>query len=77
MGGACCLHDRGVQKLTLNMLCPFLTSPGEGRPQHNITCPWAINFVDKQNEGQFCAPGYNINLIRLTHEYIELKWIHV
>ena len=37
MGGACCLHDRGVQKLTLNMLCPFLTSPGEGRPQHYIT----------------------------------------
>ena len=37
MGGACCLHDRGVQKLTLNMLCQFLTSPGEGRPQHNIT----------------------------------------
>ena len=38
MGGACCLHDTGVQKLTVNMLCPFLTSPGEGRPQHNITC---------------------------------------
>ena len=37
MGGACCLHDRGVQKLTLNMLCPFLTSPVEGRPQHYIT----------------------------------------
>ena len=37
MGGACCLHDTGVQKLTLNMLCSFLTSPGEGRPQHNIT----------------------------------------
>ena len=37
MGGACCLHDTGVQKLTLNMLCPFLTSPGEGRPQHYIT----------------------------------------
>ena len=37
MGGACCLHDRGVQKLTLNMLCLFLTSPGEGRPQHYIT----------------------------------------
>ena len=37
MGGACCLHDAGVQKLTLNMLCPFLTSPGEGRPQHYIT----------------------------------------
>ena len=37
MGGACCLQDRGVQKLTLNMLCPFLTSPGEGRPQHYIT----------------------------------------
>ena len=73
MGGACCLHDRGVQKLTLNMLCPFLTSPGEGRPQHYITCPWAINFVGKQNKGQFCAPVYNINLIRLTHEYIELK----
>ena len=37
MGGACCLHDTGVQKLTLNMLCSFLTSPGEGRPQHYIT----------------------------------------
>ena len=37
MEGACCLHDTGVQKLTLNMLCPFLTSPGEGRPQHYIT----------------------------------------
>ena len=37
MGGARCLHDTGVQKLTLNMLCPFLTSPGEGRPQHYIT----------------------------------------
>ena len=37
MGGACCLHDTGVQKLTLNMLCPFLTSPGEGRSQHYIT----------------------------------------
>ena len=37
MGGACCLHDRDVQKLTWNMLCPFLTSPGEGRPQHYIT----------------------------------------
>ena len=37
MGGACCLHDTGVQKLTLNMLCPFLTSPGEDRPQHYIT----------------------------------------
>ena len=37
MGGACCLHDTGVQKLTLNMLCPFLTSPDEGRPQHYVT----------------------------------------
>ena len=37
MGEACCLHDTGVQKLTLNMLCPFLTSPGEGRSQHYIT----------------------------------------
>ena len=25
------------RSLTLNMLCPFLTSPGEGRPQHYIT----------------------------------------
>ena len=44
MGGACCLHDTGVQKLTLNMLCPFLTSPGEGRPQHYIT--WATSAFD-------------------------------
>ena len=41
MGGACCLHDTGVQKLTLNMLCLFLTSPGEGRPQHYITA-WGL-----------------------------------
>ena len=67
-GGACCLHGTGVQKLILNMLCPFLTSPDEGRPQHYITCPWAINFVGKQNKGQFCASVYNINLISLTHE---------
>ena len=45
MGGACCLHDTGVQKLTLNMLCPFLTSPGEGRPQHNITQATISNYV--------------------------------
>ena len=47
MGGACCLHDRGVQKLTLNMLCPFLTSPGEGRPQHYITEDFAYEFTPK------------------------------
>ena len=49
MGGACFLHDRGVQKLTLNMLCPFLTSPGEGRPQHNITF-----VLEEDNVGYTC-----------------------
>ena len=45
MGGACCLHDTGVQKLTLNMLCLFLTSPGEGRPQHYITTEYLFAFA--------------------------------
>ena len=54
MEGACCLHDTGVQKLTLNMLCLFLTSPGEGRPQHNITCAHYIHLQEGVKQG--CTP---------------------
>ena len=50
---ACHLHDTGVQKLTLDMLCSFLTSPGEGRPQHNIT----VNIWENVCLS-FCLPFY-------------------
>ena len=45
------------------MLWPALTWRGQEYAQHvQGTCPWAINFVGKQNKGQFCAPGYSTHL---------------
>ena len=76
MGWACYLHDTGVQKLTLNMLCPFLTSPGEGRPQHYITSTHSgpstnypriyplTQFLKFTNMGQF---DINVMMVLVWH----------
>ena len=78
MEGACCLHDTGVQKLTLNMLCPFLTSPGEGRPQHNITLFFVHSIKSKVKASSLClfVAMLNVNIYgaNYVHRFSLLKF---
>ena len=73
MGGACYLHDTGMQKLTLNMLCPFLTSPGEGRPQHYITYQ-VINLCEHQATDLYVYQVTDLYEYQVT-DFCEVKMV--
>ena len=69
---ACYLHDTGVQKLTLNMLCLFLTSPGEGRPQHYITIDqWSQHYSEMRVQKYTTHTWYN----KVWHNHLSFTLI--